>query len=363
MQQLTFVKKGKLQWREVTKPRITNNLNAIVRPFAAAKCDLDNAFLFNNFGLKLRIGNYLKQIDPNYKKIFGNLLNGPFPFGHECVAEVLELGDGVQNFKEGDIVSVPFQISCGSCLNCKQGFTSSCFDVPPISMYGFGNHLAYGGAMSDFLSVPYADAMLVKIPTGHDPIHLASLSDNIPDAYRHLESLVENKEQTVLIIGGAAKSVGLYSVLLAKALGAQRVDYVDKNQDRLIIAEKSGADNIYDSFQQIKEKYDIVVDANSTEKGLAFAIQSVRNYGLVTSSGIYIQKTAVSLIEMYSKGITFNIGLTNARTYAEKVLELIEKGVINFKDVTTKLESWDNAIDAFLTDTTKVIVTRDRLLV
>ena len=194
MQQLYFIKKAKLEWREVARPEISNEQQAIVRPFAVAKCDLDDAYLFNNIALKLKIGNMLGLVDPYYKSTFGNLLKGPFAFGHECVAEVVEIGEGVLNFKIGDVVSVPFQISCGSCINCNTGLTSACAETPNVSTYGFGKHVQFGGAMSDYIKIPFADAMLLKIPNHVDPIHLASLSDNIPDAYRHLKDVESNPD-------------------------------------------------------------------------------------------------------------------------------------------------------------------------
>lgn len=361
MQQLFFVKKDKLEWREVPTPKISSGNDAIVRPFAVAKCDLDDAFLFNNVNLKIKIGNSLGLIDPNYKSTFGDLLKGPFPFGHECVAQVIETGSNVSDINIGDIVSVPFQISCGSCDNCQQGYTATCNSVSSISTYGFGKHLEFGGAMSDFIKVPYADHMLTKIPDNIDPIKLASLSDNIPDAYRHVEGLEHNPHQKILIISGKAKSVGIYALILAKSLGASEVDFVDNNQERLELAENLNASTTYSSFSQVNKKYDLVIDASSTQKGLDTAFKSVRNYGTVSSSGIYIKKTAISLIDLYAKGVNFKIGLANAKTHAGKVLELIKSHNIDFGQATTKLDTWDNAIDAFLADTTKVIVTREKV--
>ncbi len=123
----------------------------------------------------------------------------------------------------------------------------------------------------------------------------------------------------------------------------------------------SDFDFAFESFSQIKDKYDLVIDASSTTKGLNTAINSTRNYGTLTSSGIYIKKTPFSLINLYGKGITFKTGFTNARTEAENILELLKKTEIPFEMITTKLDTWDNSIDAFLTDTTKVIVTRDKI--
>jgi alcohol dehydrogenase len=361
MQQLYFIKKAKLQWREVAKPQISHVQHAIVRPFAVAKCDLDDAFLFNNISLKIRLGNMLGLIDPSYKSTFGNLLKGPFAFGHECVAEVVEIGEGVSKFNIGDVVSVPFQISCGTCISCISGLTSVCLETPGVSTYGFGKHVQFGGAMSDYIKVPYADAMLLKIPDHIDPIHLASLSDNIPDAFRHLKEVELNPNQRILIVAGKAKSVGIYSLMLSKALGVASVDYMDDNSQRLALAEKLKANNVFSSPRQIIGKYDLVIDTSSTSEGLATAIKSVRNFGTVSSSGIYIKKPSLSLIEMYATGITFKIGFANARTDAERLLQLIEKVNIPFELATTKLDSWENAENAFLTETTKVIVKRERL--
>ena len=361
MKQLYFIKKEKLEWREVPKPEISDKLQAIVRPFAVAKCDLDDAFLFNNVGSNIKIGSLLGKIDKKYKSIFGNIMNGPFPFGHECVAEVVEIGDDVKNISIGDVVSVPFQISCGSCLNCNNGFTSVCEKTPPLSMYGFGKHLQFGGAMSDYIKIPFADAMLLKIPENVDPIHLASLSDNIPDAYRHLKDIETNPNQKVIIVAGKAKSVGIYALMMAKAMGVAEIDYVDNNKERLEIARKLNANNVFDSFQQVTKKYDLVIDTSSTTKGLTNAFRFVRNFGTLSSSGIHIRKSNLSLVEMYANGVTFKIGLANARTDSEKILSLLKNAKIPFELATTKLGNWANAEEAFLTETTKVIVTREKI--
>jgi threonine dehydrogenase-like Zn-dependent dehydrogenase len=104
----------------------------------------------------------------------------------------------------------------------------------------------------------------------------------------------------------------------------------------------------------------VVIDASSTSKGLATALKSVRNFGTISSSGIYIKKTRLSLIEMYAKGVNFKIGLANARTDAEHVIRLMAKTKVPFELATTKLGNWDDAASAFLTETNKVIVTRER---
>ncbi|MBH9879285.1 dehydrogenase, partial [Clostridioides difficile] len=62
----------------------------------------------------------------------------PFPFGHECVGEVVEIGEGVTTVAPGDRVVVPFQIACGECPRCRRGTTASCEAVPQAASYGLG---------------------------------------------------------------------------------------------------------------------------------------------------------------------------------------------------------------------------------
>ncbi len=60
--------------------------------------------------------------------------------GHEITGEVVEVGPGVEFTKVGDLVSVPFNISCGRCRNCKERATGICLNVNPErpgSAYGY----------------------------------------------------------------------------------------------------------------------------------------------------------------------------------------------------------------------------------
>jgi alcohol dehydrogenase len=96
MQQLMLHGPGTVAWAEVSEPVMSDGEAAIVRPIAVATCDLDVAVLRGRLPLE-----------------------GPYPFGHEAVAEVVEVGDLVRSVSVGDLVVVPFQISCGACGPCR----------------------------------------------------------------------------------------------------------------------------------------------------------------------------------------------------------------------------------------------------
>src|SRR5471032_2827965 len=127
MRQLFYVRKRRLEWRKVPKPGLQATTDAIVEPIVAARCDLDSAFLLHDMTPALRVGLALHILDPQVKDAFGlPAFEGPFPYGHECVARVVETGSDVARFRPGDVVVVPFQISCGSCPTCQLQLTAHC---------------------------------------------------------------------------------------------------------------------------------------------------------------------------------------------------------------------------------------------
>jgi alcohol dehydrogenase len=369
---LTFVKKGYLEWREVPAPRILAASDAIVRPIVASRCDGDAVFLFHDFSTALAAGAALHVIDPGVTSLGARPFRGPFPYGHECIAEVVEVGEGVTTVRPGDVAIVPWAISCGACVSCQRGRTSHCdHRKTPVAAYGFGDPAGgWGGAVSDLLRVPHAAAMLVALPAGIDPVHVASASDNIPDAYRTIAPhLRATPNASVLVVGGSARSIGLYAAAIACAMGASRVDYVDTDADRLAIAAKVGANPVLRTGGAKWFKrgtpvtgggYDISVDASNEECGLDYAVRSLASGGVCTSVGFYFRKgTPLPLWRMYLDGTSFRTGLSNPRADLPDVLDLVQTGRFHPELVTTRVADWDSADEAVLDrDATKVVLTR-----
>jgi alcohol dehydrogenase len=376
MKQLNFIKKNTLKWLDAKEPVLESPNDVIVRPLAAARCDGDKVFLFYDVGPLLSIGVALHYVDPAAKYIFGQQpFNGSFPIGHECVAEVLECGENIRNFRRGDQVIVPWAISCGTCSHCLSGLTSKCKDEKletPFSAYGFGESMGpWGGMISDSFRVPNADYMLVSVPKGIDPVSLASASDNIPDGWRTVApQLKEKPSSPVLVMGGAAGSVGLYAAGIAVALGSSKVDYIDYNPERIEIARslganaiqipKSGKDRWYRKDAPKNEgSYPIVADCCMNEEGLRFGIRSLAPGGVCTSVGYYFKKgTSIPLMQMYGNDSKLHTGVSHARATLPDVLSLIESKKFQPEKITTLLAKWDDADQAFLERTTKVVVHR-----
>src|SRR5439155_26155897 len=106
--------------------------------------------------------------------------SGPFGLGHEGVAEVVDVGDGVDDLEPGQRVTISFQIFCGECAACRAGRSASCEATPPMAMYGLTIRGDWGGFFSDAVRVPYANAVLFPPPDGADVSKSARSSGNGP---------------------------------------------------------------------------------------------------------------------------------------------------------------------------------------
>ncbi|HEX4467553.1 MAG TPA: alcohol dehydrogenase catalytic domain-containing protein [Solirubrobacteraceae bacterium] len=326
MNQLTYTGPDKLEWREASAPRLESDAAALVRPLAVATCDLDALIVEG-----------ASPFPP------------PFPIGHECVAEVIEVGDAVGVAEPGDLVSVPFQISCGACRPCRRGRSSNCAEAGFMASYGFGPAVErWGGFLSDVVAVPYAEHMLVPVPPGLEPASVASASDNISDAWRAVApGLQAEPGAAVLVVGGAAAgSIGLYAAGIAVALGAEAVLYVDADEDRRATAEKLGAQTLAETPKRAGS-HPITVDASGDPEGLGLALRSTAPDGVCTSTAIYFgEQPSLPLLEMYTKGITFHTGRANAREAMPHVLELAHSGALRPELVTSKIVAWEDAAAA-----------------
>jgi glutathione-independent formaldehyde dehydrogenase len=169
--------------------------------------------------------------------------------GHEITGEVIETGPGVEFIKEGDLCSVPFNIACGRCRNCKEGNTGVCEHVNPDrpgSAYGYVDMGGWVGGQAEYALVPYADWNLLKFPDKDQAMEkildLTMLSDIFPTGYHGAYTAGVKSGSTVYIAGGGP--VGLAAAHSAQLLGASVVFVGDLIPERLEQAKSFGCEPI-----------------------------------------------------------------------------------------------------------------------
>src|SRR3954466_8265689 len=195
--------------------------------------------------------------------------------GHEITGEVIETGPGVEFIKVGDLCSVPFNIACGRCRQCKEGNTGVCLNVNPDrpgSAYGYVDMGGWVGGQAEYVMVPYADWNLLKFPDRDQAMEklrdLTMLSDIFPTGFHGVVTAGVKPGSTVYIAG--AGPVGLAAATSAQLLGAAVVIVGDLNGDRLAQARSFGCETVdlskgapQDQIEQITgvPEVDAAVDA------------------------------------------------------------------------------------------------------
>jgi alcohol dehydrogenase len=334
MRELTYVARRTVEWREAPDPVLASDHGAIVTPVAATPCDVDSMILAGH-----------GPIAP------------PFPIGHECVARVVQVGDAVGQVAPGDLVVVPWAISCGGCDRCRAGLTAHCSAVPHMAMYGAPIGGNWGGLFSDLVHVPWAEAMLVPLPPGLDPVAMASASDNWSLAWRLVAPHLRARPGArVLVI--ARGSIGLYVCDIARALGASQVLYVDPDPAHRKIAAGFGAE-VAEAIEPIPHGFDLAVEATGRVDELALALRSLVPEGFCESAGNHFRPGQLPLLDMYLTGVTMRIARDNVRAHIPDALELARSGRVDPGRVVSAVLAWEDLPQALPERHLKPVFVRD----
>jgi len=169
--------------------------------------------------------------------------------GHEITGEVIEKGRDVEFINVGDLVSVPFNIACGRCRNCKERNTGVCLNVNPArpgAAYGYVDMGGWVGGQAEYVMVPYADFNLLKFPDKAQALEkirdLTCLSDILPTGYHGAVTAGVTTGSTVYVAGGGP--VGLACAAACHLLGAACVIVGDMIPERLAQAKSFGCETV-----------------------------------------------------------------------------------------------------------------------
>ena len=264
---VAYIEPGKVEVQDIPYPKLELQDGPGVNPA--------------NVGRKCEHGVILKVVSTNICGSDQHMVRGRttapagLVLGHEITGEVIEAGRDVEFIKVGDLASVPFNIACGRCKNCKEGKTGICLNVNPDrpgSAYGYVDMGGWVGGQAEYVMVPYADWNLLKFPDKDQALakvkDLTMLSDIFPTGFHGAVTAGVKPGSTVYVAG--AGPVGLAAAVGAQLLGAAVVIVADLNQDRLSRAEKFGCETVNvaegdpkDQIEQIlgEPQVDAAVDA------------------------------------------------------------------------------------------------------
>ena len=194
--------------------------------------------------------------------------------GHEITGEVIEVGSDVEFVSVGDLVSVPFNIACGRCRNCKQRATGICLNVNPArpgAAYGYVDMGGWVGGQAEYVMVPYADFNLLVFPDKDRALEkirdLTCLSDILPTGYHGAVTAGVGPGSTVYVAG--AGPVGLACAAASHLLGAACVIVGDLNRERLEQAASFGCETIdVSTTTDLADRIESIVGEPSVDCGV-----------------------------------------------------------------------------------------------
>ena len=223
-----------------------------------------------NVGRKCRHGVILKVLATNICGSDQHMVRGRttapagLVLGHEITGEVVERGPDVEFIDVGDVVSVPFNIACGRCRNCKERKTGICLNVNPArpgAAYGYVDMGGWVGGQAEYVMVPYADFNLLKFPDRDEAreklLDLTMLSDIFPTGFHGAVTAGTTVGSTVYVAG--AGPVGLAAAASAQLLGAAVVIVGDLNAERLAQARSFGCETVDVSRGNLEEQIEQIL--------------------------------------------------------------------------------------------------------
>ena len=206
--------------------------------------------------------------------------------GHEPSGVVAKAGPGCKMFKEGDRVIVYHISGCGVCYNCRMGYMIACTS-PLRQAYGWQRN----GGMAPYILCDEKD--LIALPDELTFKDGASIACGFGTAYEALEKIGIGGDDAVLVVG--LGPVGLASLMLAKAMGAERLIGVEMNDYRIEMARAMGlvgyvvkpSDTAVDEILALTggKGVERAVDCSGSDGGRQTAVRATRDWGKVVFVG------------------------------------------------------------------------------
>ena len=286
-------------------------------------------------------------------------IHPPLIPGHEFCGEVVAYGDEVTSVKEGDFVSAEMHVACGKCLQCRTGEAHICQNVRIIGVDS-------DGAFAEYVVIP--ESNIWKLDPAI-PLDYASILDPLGNAV-HSVLAGEIAAKTVAVTG--CGPIGLFSIAVARAVGAAQVFAIEVNEHRRKIAAKMKADLVLDPSSQNVQKeilehtsglgVDVVLEMAGHPQSIRTAFDVVRRGGRISLLGLTSKPISLNFSEdIIFKGITVQ-GINGRRMYQTwyQMTALLKAGKLDLHPVITDriaMKDFSNAMERLKTgEASKILV-------
>jgi 2-desacetyl-2-hydroxyethyl bacteriochlorophyllide A dehydrogenase len=331
-----------IEVQEAPAPELRKDTDAIVRVTHTAICGAD---LLPYHGYT-----------PGFE--FGTTL------GHEFVGVVEAAGDGVGGLRQGQRVVNTSMTSDGTCVHCRAGRPTQCSSR---ALFGYsGVYPRLDGGQADLVRVPRADRCLWPVPADVSDEDAVFVADILPTGYLAVKRASVGLGDVVVVLG--CGPVGLMAVMCASGWG-RRVIAVDGIPARRELAESLGAvavdpGHVAETVAETTGRIgaDAVIEASGAPAALSSALGLVRPQGVVSVVGAHFEPDfPLNNGLMFEKEITLAFAIGNPGHDRERLLAMIEEGVLRPSAIISARMPLDEAAAAYRAfdarEATKVVLT------
>lgn len=272
-----------------------------------------------------------------------NRVKAPQVFGHEMVGVIEALGDGVQGWKPGELVTVRPLRTCGVCAACRRGFENVCYRLDVLGVDS-------PGALQTLWTVPAAN--LHRLPAGRAPEQCA-LVEPMAVACHDIRMAELNPGDFVVVLGGGP--IGLLIALIARLKGA-RVLLSEPNANRLRLAQDLGLDSVDPRTGSLPdvvaartngEGADVVFEVSGHPQAAQVMTEIVRARGRIVIVSIFAQPPQVNLQRFFAR----ELFMCGARVYQpqdfEEAIGLLAAGQLVLEPMVSRIIAMDEISPAF----------------
>src|SRR5215203_753608 len=329
MHAVTFHAPGEVRVEERPEPELLARDDAIVRVEATGVCGSDLHIYHGRVSME-----------------------EGFVLGHEFVGTVTSAGDGITQVAEGDRVLGCYCSACGNCFFCRRGDFHKCDDG---RVFGHGKTLgSLQGAQAEQVLVPHANLTLRRVPAGMTDEVALFAGDVMGTGWHAVDQAGVRPGDTTAVLG--LGPVGLCAVQAAKASGAAGVIAIDSVEDRLELARSFGAEPVHltedDPRSAVKSAtggrgVDSAIDAVGHPDALELACRVTRKAGIVSAIGVYAERIEVHMGIVWIKALTLRTGHANVIGHVDRVLAMLDAGVLDPGPLVTHHMKLEDAADAY----------------
>ncbi|KAK0452107.1 chaperonin 10-like protein [Desarmillaria tabescens] len=328
MKALVFVGKGQPMLQVRPRPTILKSTDAIVRMVKTTICGTDLHILKGDVAT-CDIGRIL---------------------GHEGVAVVESVGDGVTRFKPGDNVIVSCITSCSSCEYCRKGMPSHCADGGWI----LGNTI--DGTQAEYVRIPHADGSLHLMVEGATAEEQIMISDALPTGFEC--GVLSGKVSpgcSVAIVG--CGPVGISAMVTSQLYSPSQVIMIGRNANRVALAKTMGATHGIVSGEGVDvvaavgeltngQGVDTVIEAVGVPETFELCQELIASGGTIANMGVHGCKVNLHLQKLWDKNITITTRLVDTTT-TPMLIKLLGSGKIKVAGLVTHRYTFAEVEEAY----------------